>query len=321
MKTLVQDDLSSSDKKLRKAHLQIDALKKGLEETAGELGRIKEMLAHSLKQISMMVAERERTGNEVARLNQIQEDSFHALVSILSDAIESKLRYRRGHSKKVAEISVFIAREEKLPQEAVRDIEAAALLHEVGKLSLPDELAAKEAGEYTRMEKDLLINHPVAGASLLKKFPGFKKMAQIIRHIHEKINGNGVPDGLRQGDIPLGSRIVAAANMFDQLAHRESGGDVWKAFKFVEDEVGASLDGQLIRHLHKYTEKYPMQDAEKLKAMNLFELQPGMELAAGIFTLGGAKLLPVNTVLTDETIRQVAHYAKGEPVMETVFIK
>jgi len=321
MKTLVQDDLSSSDKKMRKAHLQIDELKKGLEETAGELGRTKEMLAHSLKQISMMVAERERTSKEVAQLNQIQDENFHALVSILSDAIESKFRYRRGHSKKVAEISVFLAREENLPEEAVRNIETAALLHEVGKLSLPDELAAKDAGEYTRIEKDLLINHPAAGASLLKKFAGFKKVAHIIRHIHEKVNGNGVPDRLRQSDIPIGSRIIAAANIFDHLVHRKTESDARKAFEVIEDKVGSSLDGKFVFYLQKFSEKYPRSDAEKPRSMNLFELESGMELAAGIFTLGGAKLLPVNTVLTDESIRQVAQYAKGEPVMETVFIK
>jgi response regulator RpfG family c-di-GMP phosphodiesterase len=311
----------SPDTVLKQAHLKIERLQNRLSAKTSDLTRTKEMLAHSLKQISLMVAEREETMAEMRDLTQTLAGDQAALVSLLTGIIESKSGHLRGHSEKVADISVFIAREEALPDGAVRDIETAARLHEIGKLFLPDAVWAKAEKDLTERDRDLLSQHPVKGAALLGKISGFKKAAQIIRHVHEKVNGMGFPDGLKQRDIPIGARIIAAANIYDRLVYRSTEGDANKALAVIEHKVGSALDGQMVFHLYRFAEKHPKRDAEKIKVVDLFDLQPGMELAAGIFTLGGAKLLPVDTVLTDETIRQVAHYAKGEPVRETVFIK
>ena len=85
--------------------------------------------------------------------------------------------------------------------------------------------------------------------------------------------------------------------------------------------IGNRLDATIVFHLHKYANTFPVTDMDRAKVFKLHELKPGMALAAGIYSLSGAKLLPVDTVLDEDTICQIASYAKAEPIEETVFIK
>ncbi len=320
IKTL-QDQLRASNRKLNKAMGGLEEYQRKLEENNQVLAKEKKMLQNSLKQIQLMVEERELANRKLEALNKAQMENFNGLISILSATIESKRQYHRGHSKKVAEIATFIARELKLPKPEIRNIEIAALLHELGKLSIPDELALKNPKEYTQTEKDFLSRHPVEGATLLEKFPGFRRIAEIIRHFNENVDGTGVPDGLRGEHIPVGSRIIAAANLFENLMYRKKEENTESAFEAIEETAGTRLDAGMLFYLHKYAASYPVKESEKAKAVRLIELKAGMTLAAGIFSAKGAKLVPRNTVLTEELIQQLAQFNKREPIRETAFVK
>ncbi len=317
----LQDNIVKSNSKLKKAIQRLKGYKKVLEGKNKTLLREKQMLENSLKQISLMVEEREITNRELERLNQAQKDDFSSLIALLSATIESKRQYHRGHSKKISEISTFIASKLKLPEKDIQNIEIASLLHEIGKLSIPEDLAMKNPKDYTQSERNFLIQHPVRGAAVLEEFSGFDKVSKIIRHFHENIDGTGVPDGLTGDEIPLGSRIIAVANIFDNLVYRKKDGNAEYAFEKIEEEIVTRFDAQVVNVLHKYANKHPAKDADRTKELRIYELEAGMTLAAGIFTAGGAKLLPMNTVLTDESLKQVANYNKMEPIEDIVFIK
>ncbi len=316
----LQDDLARTNRKLNKALRILKEYKTELEAKNNALTQEKEMIQNSLKQISLMASEREKTNIELERLNQLHQQNIDGLISILSSFIESKRQYHRGHSKKVAEISSFLARELKLPDMTIHGIETAALLHELGKLSIPEELAMKNPEEYTRQEKDFLSRHPGQGASILEQFSGFEDVAEIIKHLHENIDGTGIPDGLEGDDIPIGSRIIALANIFENLVYRRKDIDTKTAFETIEEKMGSRLDPTLWPLMHKYAHQHPVNEEVTVLELRLLELEPGMKLAGGIFTASGTKLLPIGTVLTESAINQVVQYNKLEPVVETVYV-
>jgi len=317
----LEENLLKSKQKLNKTLGYIKRLKFELEKKKSALLSEKVMLQNSLKQISLMVEDRERVNQDLEKLSRIHAQNFNSLVEILSSTIEAKCQYHRGHSKKVAEISCFIAREFKLSDKMIRDIEVAAHLHELGRLSLPDTLAKKTPDQYTRAEKVFLRSHPVEAADLLDKFSGFQAIARIVKHFHENYDGSGTPDGLRHDEIPIGSRILAGADLFDDLVYQRKGSSLHDSFQRIEKKVGVRLDAKVVHYLHKYSNLYPVNDLEKARQIKLVELESGMELAAGIYTQRGAKLLPINTILKKDSIMQLAQYARREALEENVFIK
>jgi putative nucleotidyltransferase with HDIG domain len=317
----LKDETAAANEQVHQAISRLKRLKAELERKNQALLNEKRRLQSSLKQISSMIEERENTNQKLGRLLEKQKKDFNSLTALLSSAIESKRQYHRGHSKKVAEISVFIAKEFKLSSKTIRRVEIAALLHEIGKISIPDELALKNPKDYSQQEKDFLVQHPVQGAMMLSKFSGFKKVAEIIKYFHENQDGTGVPEGLKGKDIPLGSRIIRVAGAYDNLVYRNQDISVERAFEIIEDRIGSRYDSMVVHYLRKYAQQNPVEAAGKIKLHKIFELEAGMILASGIFTVNGTKLLPMNTVLTDESINQIAHYNTIEPIQDTVFVK
>ncbi len=119
----------------------------------------------------------------------------------------------------------------------------------------------------------------------------------------------------------MGSRIISVANTYDNRVYRIKNGTVEKAFEIIEEETGLKYDAMAVHHLHKYANEHPKTKTDRNKEVSVFELEPGMKLASGIFSGRGAKLLPLNTVLTGESIERIARYNTLEPIKQTVFIK
>jgi len=127
-------------------------------------------------------------------------------------AIDANFPQGRGHSRRVADMAVAIAREMKLPDAVIASIELAALIHDVGLIGLDEVLLASVgSGEVARLR-----DHPTIGANMMRELPN-RAVAQIVLHHHERFDGKGYPDGLVGGRIPLGARIVGVAEVFDSL--------------------------------------------------------------------------------------------------------
>lgn len=298
-----------------------DRLRGELEDSRSFLAKEKEILNSSLKQMAMMVEERDKGVKEILRLEQCLKNDHKALVDLLAQAIESKPQYHRGHSSSVAEIASVISKMMDLPDDEIEDIISAARLHELGKLCIPEELAMKSPTLYSQAEQDLLVLHPLKGSGMLKMFNGCERISRIIRHIHEHVNGQGFPDGLKKDAIPMGSRIIAAVNVFDNLVYRGETMTADKALEMIDSHTGSVIDAGVMVCLRRYVSRNSGDTQGKTIEVRLYEVKPGMTLAAGLYTTKGAKLLHENTVLTQDTINQIARYNKIDLLEETVFIK
>ncbi len=133
--------------------------------------------------------------------------------------------YHRGtaeHSQRVGTIANAIGVELGLPDRELEVVHWAGLLHDIGKLAIPEEILSKP-GPLTPEEWVEVRRHPSVGSDLLRTIsPGFEPVAAAVRAHHERWDGTGYPDGLAGTDIPLGGRIVAVADVYDALTHPRS---------------------------------------------------------------------------------------------------
>jgi putative nucleotidyltransferase with HDIG domain len=137
-------------------------------------------------------------------------------IEALTNALEAKDNYTFGHSSEVATISMDVARELKLPQDELFKLNVASILHDVGKIGIPDQVLNKP-DKLTSDEYDLIKLHPSIGAKIIASIPSPAEIATIIRHHHARWDGTGYPDSLEGNGIPLGSRIIAVADCYQAI--------------------------------------------------------------------------------------------------------
>jgi diguanylate cyclase (GGDEF)-like protein/PAS domain S-box-containing protein/putative nucleotidyltransferase with HDIG domain len=156
-----------------------------------------------------------------AGVAQALEDPDLQVLATVGAAAEIKDRYIRGHPERMSEQATALAEEMGLSPERVRDIQIAALLHDIGKVTVSEGILNKP-GKLTRREFASIKDHPIVGATLVSQVKGFERLAKIVRHHHERFDGNGYPDGLAGDDIPLEARILSVLDVFDALTHQRS---------------------------------------------------------------------------------------------------
>lgn len=158
----------------------------------------------------------QRYDNENRELLQRIERSYLETLRALVNAIEAKDTYTAGHSQRTAEVAVAIGRAMKLSDEQLMEIEFGGLLHDIGKIGIPEHILRKPAQLDTE-EMDIMRGHPDIGAIMTDGVPFLERISAMIRNHHERVDGSGYPDGLRGDAIPVGARIVAVADTYDAL--------------------------------------------------------------------------------------------------------
>lgn len=137
-------------------------------------------------------------------------------VTSLAFAIDAKDHYTQGHSQNVARYCVALARQLGLPEKEIEEIRLAAILHDVGKIGIPERILHKPA-PLDPDEFEIIKEHSALGARILEPLRAIAGIQKIVRHHHECIDGSGYPDGLQGEKIPLASRIIAIADAFDTM--------------------------------------------------------------------------------------------------------
>jgi len=153
---------------------------------------------------------------ENTRLYEKLERSYLSTIVTLSGVVEAKDLYTDKHMKDIAEYSVEIAKKLGLSEKDIENIRKAALLHDLGKVSVPDNILMKE-GKLTEDEMEIIKRHPSTGAKMIEQVEPLRQAREIVKHHQECYDGSGYPDGLKGEDIPLGARIVAVADAFGAM--------------------------------------------------------------------------------------------------------
>ncbi|MDQ1268586.1 MAG: hypothetical protein QG560_1229 [Campylobacterota bacterium] len=169
------------------------------------------------------------------KFRQLEEekiDDYEKILYALVSMIEQRDSYTAGHSGRVANYSMMIAKEMGYSDDECKLIYKAGILHDIGKIATPDSVLLKP-DKLSKLEYDLIKEHVNVGFKILRDVPMFKDISKIIKHHHEKYDGSGYPDGLSGNDIPPLSRIMMVADAFDAMTTNR----IYKHKKSVNDAL------------------------------------------------------------------------------------
>ena len=144
----------------------------------------------------------------------VNKEVLKKIIAHFMDLLELKSPKLHQHSHQVANYAVSVAAKMRLPREEIERIRVAALLHDIGKLTVPNAVLAKLPYLSTR-EMSVYKNHCNAGSYMLENIPAFQEIIPYIRYHHERVDGKGYPKRLKGVNIPLGARIIAVTDHYD----------------------------------------------------------------------------------------------------------
>jgi len=185
---------------------------------------------------------------DLQRSSQENRELFIGTVKALAAAIDGKDPYTRGHSERVSRFSVAIAQRLNLADDEVEKIRISALLHDVGKIGIDDNILKKPAA-LTDEEYEIMKKHPQKGYKIMSQIPAMKEFLPGMYMHHEMVDGRGYPQGLKSDEIPLMGKIVAVADTFDAMTTDRP---YQKAMQFedallrIESFIGTRYDPEVV---------------------------------------------------------------------------
>jgi diguanylate cyclase (GGDEF)-like protein/putative nucleotidyltransferase with HDIG domain len=234
-------------------------------------------------------------------LGRMEDEKKHAeemaalhlrTIEALALAIEAKDHTTHDHLQRVQIYAVEVGKEMGLDESQLEALRAAALLHDIGKLAVPEHIISKP-GKLTREEFEKMKIHPIVGAEILERVRFPHPVTPIVRSHHERWDGTGYPDGLRGQSIPIGARILAAVDSLDALAsHRQyrRALPLDEAMSKVASDSGKAFDPQVIEVLQRrYIELESMatsKEPDTAKLSTEVKIERGLEPAAGFESSG-----------------------------------
>jgi len=188
----------------------------------------KDRLVEELQEMHKKVAELEkivvkdnRLEKELRQSDEKLQKLIEGIAYIITEIVEIRDPYLRGHHQRVSKLATAIAQEMKLPQDTIEGVKIASLVHDVGKVNLPTEIVSKPSALF-EVEFNLLKNHPRTGYEILKKVDFPWPIAEIVFQQYEKIDGSGYPRGLKGTEILIEAKILGVANVVEAMSSYKS---------------------------------------------------------------------------------------------------
>ncbi len=218
---------------------------------------------------------------EKTRLHAGLEKVFHGSMLALAASIEAKDKYTKGHSERVTCYALMVADELNLSEEERTVVELAGLLHDIGKIGVPESVLCS-SGELTTEEFDFIKQHPQIGADIIIKMPELKGLASVkdvalaTKYHHERFGGGGYPTGIAGDKIPLTARILAVADTFDAITSNRtyrSGQSAKKAIQILKEVSGTQVDPEVFAAFNRVYERGDLQHPERVRTHISFDAQ------------------------------------------------
>jgi len=200
----------------------------------------------------------------VRRFRQLNQRLTTATIEstrALAAAVEARDPYTKWHSLRVANLAQVLAQELKLPHQQIQIIYSAGLLHDIGKIGIPDSVLTKQ-GPLTDREYELIKQHPRIGANILEQTSFFHAQLPLILHHHERFDGQGYPDGLNGQRIPLGARVLQVADSIEAMISARSYKDSYPLKRVVSELrrcSGAQFDPMVAELAVKTLQNRPLE--------------------------------------------------------------
>lgn len=188
-----------------------------------------------------------------SKLNDINLDIITSHVC----SVEAKDFYTKGHSERVGAYAAMLGREAGLPEHEIELLSFAGILHDVGKIGIPDKILNKPKG-LTEAEFSIMMQHPIMGRDILANIQTLKELLPIVYHHHEWVDGSGYPDRLKGDSVPFLARIVAIADGFEAMTSDRAyqpARPISEAIRILRNGSGTQWDEQLVKIWTRLVEK------------------------------------------------------------------
>ena len=226
---------------------------------------IPESLILRVKRTLQLILLQDHLYEEVERKTEENRNLSIDIVKALAEAIDAKDTYTNGHSSRVADYARMIALRYGYPEDRLDDIYMMGLLHDVGKIGIPNSIINKP-DKLTDDEYEVVKGHPEMGAKILKNITEMPSLAMGARWHHERYSGGGYPDNLKGEDIPEEARIIAVADAYDAMSSRRSYRDILPQDRVrseIENGKGTQFDpdfAEIMLHLIDEDKEYKMRE-------------------------------------------------------------
>ncbi|MFO7953147.1 MAG: PAS domain S-box protein [Bacillota bacterium] len=185
---------------------------------------------------------------DLQRSNQELETAYDTIIEGWGQAMELRDHETEGHTHRVADITIKLARVMGMKEEKLVNIRRGALLHDIGKIGIPDAILFKP-GKLTKDEWEVMLRHPVMAYKMLSSIEYLRPALNIPYYHHEKYDGSGYPQGLKEDEIPLEARIFAVIDVYDALTSDRPYRKAWskgKAIAYIKEQSGKHFDPQVV---------------------------------------------------------------------------
>jgi len=251
------------------------------------------------------------------------QNNYDTTIRVFSSFIELSENAIAGHSHRVAEMADGLATRMGINDDYKKTIIHAALLHDIGKLGLPDSLINTPFKSLKPRDQKKVLEHAVIGQTILMALGPLQQASQLIRGHHERFDGHGYPDKLVGNEIPMGARILSVINDYDALISGTLETSVYsdsRAREYLEENKGSRYDPAVVDAFIDLLSEITDIDDTTMTAMSTNDLNQGMEVARDILTRNGLLLLPKGFVLSQKTIEQLRYLEKKYATTFTIFI-
>lgn len=177
-----------------------------------------------------------------------KEIAFEQMIAAWGKALELRDIYTQGHTLRATDLALRLAREFEIAGEAFKNIYRGSLLHDIGKMGVPD-MVLQKADILSKEERHIIEMHPVLACQMLESIPFLRSAMDIPCSHHEKWNGKGYPKGLMGNDIPFAARLFAVVDVYDALSYDRPYRKSWpkpKVIEYLIDERNKSFDPQVV---------------------------------------------------------------------------
>jgi response regulator RpfG family c-di-GMP phosphodiesterase len=238
--------------------------------------------------------------------------NFYEALKVLNHVFEWKEGRDSNYNRFVADYAIQLAQIMELPNDDQQDIRIASMLHRIGTLGLPDDIRNSPVASLNEEQRAEYRKSPLMGEAALAAAPGLAKVAKIIRHQHEYVNGNGFPDGLALDDVPMGSYIIGMISDFYQASNGQLDKNIngyEEAKQYLKEWAGKKYDTRLVEHFLEIFKAEPNQRMNK-KVLEVSQLEEGMLLVSDVVTASGVLLLSKNSTLKTTQINLLKTHEK-----------
>ncbi len=241
------------------------------------------------------------TGHLAAAINNAMllartREMYRSSVRALAAAVDARDSYTMHHSEHVARLGRAMAEEMGLGPEEVEIVEMAGLVHDLGKVGIPDAILNKP-GPLDPVERSIMMGHAHIGASILARAGMMEELVPLVRHHHEWYDGSGYPDGLKGSEVPIGAWILAVADAFDTIisdrAYRPRRG-LEEAREELRRMAGTQFHPEVVEVLDRVIEKALEEDASWFKGIVQEGTESAMSFREGQATLAEEAIEPIN---------------------------